>query len=283
MYLFCFTKSGREAMREMRRLEKAQKARDKGDKTAMERLWREDLARAEASGNPLDRARALSHLGSELMNQKQYADAEKLFRQSQEIARQAEGPAGFWSLGASDRLGWMSQEQGREADAEAHFLEALHAAEKELGPEHHRVAFELLGLANFYHLHGRRADEIAAVERLLAIHEKQRNDPQIAKVSQSMILSSLGRLAALYAKEGRDAEAEPLYRRVIDQFAEMKGSLPKMMGTSVLAGTYYGYAKLLRRRGVNDTAAQYEDQFEKLMKKIDPKGLMPRDWLDKEW
>ena len=31
------------------------------------------------------------------------------------------------------------------------------------------------------------------------------------------------------------------------------------------------------------TAAQYEDQFEKLMKKIDPHGLMPRDLLDKEW
>lgn len=270
-------------MRDMRRLEKAQKARHKGDKAAMERLWREDLARAEASGNPLDRARALSHLGSELMNQKQYADAGRLFRQSQEIARQAEGPAGFWSLGASDHLGWMSQELGREADAEAHFLEALHTAEKELGPEHHRVAFELLGLANFYHLHGRRADEIAAVERLLAIHENQRNDPQFAQVSQSMILSLLGRLAALYAKEGRDAEAGALYRRVIDQFAAMKGQLPKMMGTSVLAGTCYGYAKLLRRRGVNDMAAQYEDEFEKLMKKIDPKGLMPRDWLDKGW
>ena len=80
-----------------------------------------------------------------------------------------------------------------------------------------------------------------------------------------------------------DAEAEPLYRRIIDEFAEMKGPLAKMMGPSVLAGTYYGYGKLLRRRGVNDTAAQYEDRFEKLMKKIDPKGLMPRDWLDKEW
>jgi len=283
MYLFWLTKSGREAIREMRRLEDAQKARDKGDKSAMERLWREDLARTEASGNPLDRARALSHLGSELMNQKQYGDAERLFRQSQEIARQAEGPAGFWSLGASDHLGWMSAEQGREADAEAHFLEALHTAEKELGPEHHRVAFELLGLANFYHQHGRRADEIAAVERLLAIHEKHENDPQIAHVSQSMILSSLVRLAGLYAKEGRDAEAEALYGRVIGQFAEMKGPLAKMMGPSLLAGAYHGYAKLLRKRGVNKTAAEYEDQFEKLMKKVDPKGLMPRDWLDKEW
>lgn len=284
MYLFWFTESGRQAIRDMRRLEKAQKARNKGDKTAMERLRREDLARAEASGNPLERASALSNLGSELMNQKQYGDAEILFRQSQEIARQAEGPAGFWSLGASDKLGYLSDAQGREADAEAHFLEALHTAEKELGPEHHRVAFELLGLANFYQTHGRRADEIAVVERILAIHEKQKNDPQIAPVSEPMILSSLGRLAALYAKEGRDAEAEAYYQRIIDEFSEVKGPLAKMMmGRSVFAGTYYGYAKLLRKRGENHTAAQYEDQFEKLMKKIDPKGLMPRDWVDKEW
>jgi tetratricopeptide (TPR) repeat protein len=283
MYLFWFTKSGREAIRETRRLEKAQKARNKGDKTAMERLWRDNLARAEASGNPLERARALSQLGSELMNQKQYGDAEGLFRQSQEIARQAEGPAGFWSLGASDHLGYLAEAQGREAEAEAHFLEALHTAEKELGPEHHRVAFEFLGLANFYQKHGRRADEIAAVKRLLAIHEKQKNDPQISPASEYMILSSLGRLAALSAKEGRDAEAEALYRRIIDEFAEVKGPLAKtMMGRSVFAGTYHGYAKLLRKRGENYTAAQYEDQFEKLMKKIDPKGLMPRDWVDKE-
>lgn len=283
MYLSWFTKSGREAIRQMRRLEKARSARNKGDKAAMERLWREDLARAEVSGNPLERASALSHLGMELTNQKQYSDAETLLRQSREIARQAEGPAGFWSLMASHQLGWMSEEQGREADAETHFLEALHAAEKELGPEHQRVAFELLGLANFYHLHRRRADEIAAVERILAIHQKQENDPQIVHVSQFMILSSLGRLAALYAKEGRDAEAEALYQRVIDQSAEMKGPLTKMMPPNLLIGTYYDYAKLLRKRGENDRAAQYEDQFEKLMKKIDPKGLMPRDWLDKEW
>ena len=283
MYLFWFTKSGREAVRETRRLENAQKARNKGDKTAMERLWREDLARAEASGNPLERARALSQLGSELMNQKQYGDAERLFRQSQEIARQTEGPAGFWSLGASRHLGFVAEEQGREADAEAHFLEALHATEEELGPEHHRVAFELLGLANFYHRHGRRTDEIAAVERILASHEKQKNDPQIAQVSQSMTLSSLGRLAALYAKEGRDAEAEELYRRVIDQSAEMKGPLAKTMGPMLLAGTYHGYAKLLRKRGEGDTAAHYEGKFEKLLKRIDPEGHMPGDWLDKEW
>jgi len=282
MYLFWFTKSGRQAIREMRRLENAQKARNKGDKTAMERLWREDLARAEASGEPLERARALSLLGTELMNQEQYGDAERLFRQSQEIARQAEGPAGFWSLGASRHLGYLADKQGREVDAEALFLEALHTTEKELGPEHHRVAFELLGLSNFYHRHGRRTDEIAAVERILTIHERQKNDSQFAQVSQSMIWSSLSRLAALYAKEGRDEKAEALYRRVIEQSAEMKGPLAKTMGATLLTGTYHGYAKLLRRRGENETAAQYEDQFEKLMKKIDPKGLMPRDWLDKE-
>jgi tetratricopeptide (TPR) repeat protein len=277
MYLSWFTKSGRQAMREMRRLEKAQSARNKGDKIAMERLWQEDLARAEASGNPLERARALSHLGSELMNQKQYVEAERLFLQSQEIAQQVEGPAGFWTLGASLHLGLMSEEKGRAADAEGYFLEALHAAEKELGPEHHRVAFELLGLANFYHRRGRRADEIATVERMLAINEKHSNDSQSVDFSQSVILPSLGRLAALYAKEGRDTEAEALYRRVIDQFAETKGPLQNL-----LVGTYHGYARLLRKRGENDTAAQYEHKFEKLMKKIDPKGLMPRDWVDED-
>ena len=148
MYLFWFTHSGREAIREMRRLEKAQNARNKGDKTAMERLWREYLVRAEASGSPLERANALSDLGSELMNQDRYGEAETLLRQAQELARAVEGPAGFWSLGG------------------------------------------------------------------------------------------------------------------------------------LLASVYRGYAKLLRTRGDDDTAALYEERFEKSMKKIDPKGVMPRDWLD---
>jgi tetratricopeptide (TPR) repeat protein len=209
MYPFWFTKNGREAIREMRRFEKARNARNKSDRMAMEALWREDPARAETSGNPLERAKALSQLGSEMMSQKQYVEAEKFYRESQAIARQVEGSAGFWSLGASHHLGWMAAEQGREADAEAHLLEALHAAEKELGPEHYRVAFELLGLANFYHLLRRRAYEIATVERMLAIEEKQNNDLQNADFSR-LLLSSIDRLAALYAKEGRDTEAEAL-------------------------------------------------------------------------
>ena len=170
--LVWLSKRGRQHMRYMRALEKAQKARNAGDATAMERFWRDDLTHAVASSNPLDRAKALQHLGSDLMNQRRFSEAEQSIKESQEIARQAEGPAGFWSLGALNRLGWIAEHQGRESEAEAHFLEALHTAEKELGPEHHRVAFELLGLANFYHSHGRGADELAAVERMATIEEK---------------------------------------------------------------------------------------------------------------
>lgn len=278
MYAFGFSKSGREVIRETRRLEKAQKARNRGDKTAMEKLWREDVARAEASGDPLERVSALRHLGLELVNQDRCGEADSLLRQAQEIARDAEGPAGFWSLGVSHDLGWMCEKQGRAGDAEAHFLEARHSAEKELGPEHHHVAFELLGLANFYHQHERRAEEIAAVERIIAIDERQKNDPQSEDSSRSMMLD---RLAALYAAEGRDAEAEALYRRVIDQFTEMRAHLPKRMGAAILAGAYHRYGKLLRKRGENQAAAQYENYVEKLMKKIDAKGMTPRDLLDK--
>jgi len=227
IYVFSVTKGGREALREIRRLEKAQNARNKGDKTAMERLWKEDLTRAEASGDPLATAEALSHLGSELTNQGQYDEAEKVLRQAQEIARRVEGPAGFWSLGASNSLGLMCAKQGRIGDAESHLLDALHTVEKELGPDHHRAAFELLGLANFYHQHGRRTDEIAALERMIAIDEKQGVDPQNADAFEYTISLSLDRLAALYANEARDAEAEALYRRLIDHFAQSKKSQPR--------------------------------------------------------
>ena len=278
--LLWFSPNYRAAMRRVRAIEKAQKARNPGDTTAMERLWREDLARAETSANPLEKAQALSSVAHELMTQKRYAEAEEAIRQSEMIGRQEQGPAGFWSLDALSARGMMAWEQEREPEAETHFLEALHAAEKELGPDHHRVAFELQGLANFYQAHGRRADEIAVVERILAIYEKQA-DPQVAHVAQMMIPASVGRLAALYAREGRDAEAEALYRRVFELSGELKGGAAKHFNRSLLVGALHGYAKLLRKNGRQEEAVPYEKQFEKLMKKIDPKRLMPRDWLDR--
>lgn len=278
-----FSPTYRKTIRHVRALEKAQKARNGGDTTAVERFWRADLARAKAAVNPQEKVQALSSLGFDLANQKRYSEAEEAFRQSQQTAREFEGPAGFWSLGALDHLGMMAREQGRESDAEAHFLEALHTAESELGPDHHRVAFELLGLANFYHSHGRRADEIAVTERILAIHEKQSQaaqPSQVSEVSQFMIPSSLARLAALYAKEGRDAEAETLYRRVFDLTGKQKGAMAKRMNRTVLLGAFRGYAALLRKRGREEEAAGYENQVDMLLKELDPSGRISRSDLD---
>jgi tetratricopeptide (TPR) repeat protein len=269
-----------------RALEKAQRARNEGDESAVEKFWREEVTRSGASSNPLDKARALSCLGTELGNQERYSEAEDVLRESQEIARQMEGAAGFWSLGALGHLGMLSWQRGNEPEAEAHFLEALHTAERELGPDHHRVAFELLGLANFYGAHARRADGMAVVERMVTIHEKlaQASPPtQVSEVARFMLSTSMARLAFLYAGAGRDAEAESIYHRVFDLTKKSRGAMQKRMNNSLLAGAVRGYATLLRRNGRAEEAVPYEKQFEKLMKKIDPRGQMPREDFDRMW
>lgn len=280
-----FSPKHRAFRRWSRTFGKARQARAKGDKTAVERFWRGELARAEASSDLLEKARALESLGCELGSLERYREAEEALRESGRIGRQAEGVAGFWAPGAMDQLGHLSWRQGRESDAEAHFLEALRTAEKELGPDHHRVAFELLGLANFYQAQRRRGDEIAVTARMLTIQEKQAqsSDPQLSAVGRHMLATTLLRLASLYAQEERDADAELLYPRAIHLAGEAKNRTQRMFIERMQAGAFRGYAKLLRKHGRVDEALPYEKQLDKLMKKIDPHGHLPHEDLDRMW
>lgn len=63
-------------------------------------------------------------------------------------------------------------EQGRYAEAEAHYLRALHIFEQALGPDHILVAESLNGLANLYRDQNQYAEAEALFQRALSIRER---------------------------------------------------------------------------------------------------------------
>lgn len=259
---FLVSKKYREGMRQIRFLDKAHKAQRNGDAATAERLWRDELARTETASDQREKIKVLSLLGSFLLSEKRYQEAEKYFREALELARTIEGPAGFWALGQLDHLGWAYNEQGREAEAEACFLEALHTAEKELGPTNQRVEFELLGLANFYEAHGNTAGAIAVTERIVALRGKG------TEISEVTFPHSLLRLANLYSKVGREDEAEALYRRCIELFQNQKGRQLKRLTQGPLYSALECCTALLRKQGRVEEASFYNSELTQLKKKL---------------
>jgi tetratricopeptide (TPR) repeat protein len=115
-------------------------------------------------------------------------------------------------LAQSDRLTQRAAtlyKQGRYADAEPYFQEALAIQEKALGPDDPDVAASLNNLAGVYREEGRYGEAEPLYRHALAIREKLlgRDNPTLA--------SNLNNLAVLFSNEGRFRDAEPLFRRAL--------------------------------------------------------------------
>jgi CHAT domain-containing protein/tetratricopeptide (TPR) repeat protein len=104
---------------------------------------------------------------------------------------------------------------GKYAEATDIAQRALALTERQLGPNHTRVAPVLNNLAELYQAQGRYAEAEPLYERAIAIAEKTLgpDHPDVGK--------RFGNLAVMYLIQGRYAEAEPLLKRalVIDEKA----------------------------------------------------------------
>src|SRR5262245_32631766 len=105
--------------------------------------------------------------------------------------------------------GQLYRSQGRYAEAEAEFKQAVSIVEKSGGPAHPDLSLALSSLAQLYGDQGRYLEAEAVYQRALAIREEAvgRYDASVGVVLVS--------LADLYRTQGRHAEAEPLYRRAL--------------------------------------------------------------------
>jgi tetratricopeptide (TPR) repeat protein len=152
--------------------------------------------------------------------------------------------------------------QGRYAEAEPLYKQALEATQQDLGPDHPDVAASLNNLARLYTRAGRYAEAEPLYDRAIAIWEKALgpDHPEVAV--------GVGNLATLYEAQGRYAQAEPLYQRAlaIDQKA-LAPDRPELA------------------TDLNNLAMLYDDQgryadAEPLLKQaqaIDQKALGPND------
>jgi tetratricopeptide (TPR) repeat protein len=99
----------------------------------------------------------------------QYARAEQLLTRA---AQKAEG-LGPQEMGRSlNNLAELYRRQGRAAEAERYFTQALRVKESELGEDHPDVATSLNNLAQLYVAQGRDFEAAPLLERSLAIQEK---------------------------------------------------------------------------------------------------------------
>jgi tetratricopeptide (TPR) repeat protein len=101
------------------------------------------------------------------------------------------------------------QKRARYAEAEPLYWQALHIHERQLGPEHIEVAFELHGLATLYFEQDKYMQAEPLYQRALHILE-QRLGPEHTEVCRP-----LTGLATLYLAQGKYAQAKSLDKRVL--------------------------------------------------------------------
>lgn len=175
-------------------------------------------------------AEALTTLGNTLRgpygrNGRNEAEAEQLYRQALAIYEAQVEPERFHGITPMANLAILYQTQKKYALAESLGQRALTIAEQWFGSEDPRVTHQLNLLADCYCEQEKYAlaeplyQRALAIDEGVALHPEQRfghrPDGKILRTLSLNVANALNRLAHLYSKQGKYAEAELLYQRVL--------------------------------------------------------------------
>ena len=178
-----------------------------------ERLVPHALAAAEAASAYAVRsevvARLLNKTGRYLARRGRYVEAEALSRKALALARDFGGDQ-IEVANALANLGIVMVTQGRLAEAEPHYVEALALRERLLGPVHDQVTVTLMNFGNLYLHLGRYAEAWALYERALSAVRRQHGE---VHGFSGTIYNNMARIREL---TGRYAEAFELDLRARD-------------------------------------------------------------------
>ncbi|WP_068815064.1 tetratricopeptide repeat protein [Phormidesmis priestleyi] len=131
-------------------------------------------------------------------------------------------------------LAYLYRSQGRYAEAEPLYLQALEIRQRQLGDDHPDVATSLNNLASLYKSQGRYPEAEPLYLQALEIRQRQLGDDHPA------VATSLNNLAGLYKSQGRYPVAEPLYLQALEIRQRQLGDDHPAVATSLnnLAGLY---------------------------------------------
>jgi len=225
-------------------------ARSNGRYREAEAAARSVLVLANRGGDWLVTARWSQALAEVLLDQADWAQAEKFFKSSLDAwthVRQPDESEVAWAL---QGLAIAYRRQARFDEAEPLLKRVIAIRERTQGPDHVDVAVTLNSLANIYRDQYRYTDAEPLFLRAIAILEKER------PVSPMELTSSLNNLGELYIDVGRLTEAQRLIERALGIREKTLGPEHPYVATSLgdLARLYsiqgrYADAEPLIKRG----------------------------------
>ena len=203
----------------------------------------------------LDVSFSLLGLGELFVEQKIFAEAEKMYRLALHGLEQAGNPDYPCTVDTVLKLGNVCKFQGNHAEAEKMYLRALGEQERIFGPDHDTTIRTVNRLGNVYISQGKQAKAEESFRRVLVGFEKAwgpnyttfyavlslgdlyQDQGSYAEAEETYMLALDGiekepldsiylkaiasELSDLYVEQGKYVEAERLYLRLLDKFEEI--------------------------------------------------------------
>jgi tetratricopeptide (TPR) repeat protein len=177
-------------------------------------------------------------VGRFYIGQANYRFAEPWFRECLVVTRSKLGGEHPDVARSLNNLAELYRTQGRYAEAEPLYLEAMEMCRRLLGPD---VASSLNNLAEFYRAQGRYEEAEPLYLEAMGIYKRLLGEehPDIA--------TSLNNLASLYSSQEKYNEAEPLYIAALEMYKRLLGEEHPDVATSLnnLASLYSSQGKYM--------------------------------------
>jgi tetratricopeptide (TPR) repeat protein len=209
---------------------------------------------------------------SQLAKARKYGEAMVTAQRALALGEQLFGPDDPYVAALRVQLGSLYGPLGRAAEAERLYTRALAVLESALSPDDLYVADSLGGLADIYGWRSDFDDAIPLYQRALDIREKAlgANHPDVRDLFTTLVDSRRDaivfnsmRISTLLS-DGRYAEAEPLYKRVLALVEKADGSNARIelaidnLMKSLVAHARYAEAEPLMRRGLAIAEKEYK-------------------------
>jgi len=123
-----------------------------------------------------DTATSLVNVGSVLVSQERYAEAEPLFQRALEIREKAFGHDNVSTAGAETNLAWLYSEEGKISDAAPLYAHTLAVYEKLYGSEHRFITGALENVAFIRFAEGKTDECDQLLGRMMDIQRKQKRE-----------------------------------------------------------------------------------------------------------